>query len=200
MRLLDLFCGASGAAKGYHQAGFDEIVGIDIVPQPNYPFQFIQGDALNPPINLQDFDLIHASPPCQRWSWAARRWQKTYPDLIKPTRELLRGHRYVIENVPNAPLSNPILLCGSMFGLRVIRHRLFEVSPSITIFLKCKHIGTVKDGSYVTVAGHGGDSLDYRCSTWRTAMGIDWMTRYELTQAIPPAYTKFIGLHLLKWL
>ena len=117
MRLLDLFCGAGGAAMGYHRAGFDEIVGIDIVPQPNYPFTFVQGDALVPPIDLDAFDLIHASPPCQAYSIANRLGHMDatrYPRFIEPTRALLAGRVSVIENVEGAPLVEPYTLCGSM--------------------------------------------------------------------------------------
>ena len=132
-RLLDLFCCAGGAAKGYSDAGF-EVVGVDINPQPNYPFEFIQADVLNMDIGfLQDFDAIHASPPCQSYSDLAKRNRNAdaHPRLIEPVREMLdkSGRPYVIENVEGAPLQNPIVLCGTMFkGLRVIRHRLFEAN------------------------------------------------------------------------
>src|SRR5512139_314282 len=145
-RILDLFCGAGGAAVGYHRAGFD-VVGVDINPQPNYPFEFVQADALWALQQLQvgslldyhlsDFDAIHASPPCQRYSTATKRngTELEHPDLIGPTRELLQatGLPYVIENVVGAPLRDSILLCGSWFalgadGYRLKRHRLFETS------------------------------------------------------------------------
>ena len=135
-RLLDLFCCAGGAAKGYNQAGFD-IVGVDITPQPNYPFPFVQADALQlDPKFLLSFDAVHASPPCQSYSVLAKRTGNgsSWPRLIEPVREMLvqSGLPYVIENVVGAPLLNPIQLCGTMFpGLRVLRHRLFEVNVEV---------------------------------------------------------------------
>lgn len=140
MRLLDLFCGAGGAAMGYSQAGFTEIVGVDIEPQPNYPFDMYVADAIYYATtdNLQRFDLIHASPPCQRFSTLAYRNGNgdDWPDLIPPTRKLLKesGVPYVIENVEGAPLVDPVMLCGTMFdGLRVLRHRLFETSFPVEV-------------------------------------------------------------------
>ena len=130
MRLLDLFCGAGGAAMGYYRAGFENIVGIDNKPQPNYPFEFIQVDALEYLVEHgSEYDIIHASPPCQAFSWAAARWDKEYPDLISATRDLLlrTGKQYIIENVITAPIEKSLLLCGTMFGLGVIRHRHFEI-------------------------------------------------------------------------
>jgi DNA (cytosine-5)-methyltransferase 1 len=135
MRLLDLFCGAGGAAMGYHRAGFDEIVGVDIEPQPRYPFAFFQGDALEYcAAHGSEFDAIHASPPCQAYTRMARGLLESqgrgreYPDLIHATRSALHlaGVVSVIENVPGAPLLGPVMLCGSSFGLLVQRHRLFE--------------------------------------------------------------------------
>jgi DNA (cytosine-5)-methyltransferase 1 len=196
-RLLDLFCGAGGAAMGYHRAGFD-VVGVDIEPQPRYPFEFHQANALTFP--LDGFDAIHASPPCQAYSWAARRWDVARADLVAPTRNLLRatGLPYVIENVPGAPLISPIRLCGEMFGLEVIRHRLFESTVPMVAPAHLRHRGTVRDGTYVTVAGHGGDNIRGRGSRAdkQRAMGIDWMSDAELNQAIPPDYTEWIGLRL----
>lgn len=212
MRLLDLFSGAGGAAMGYYRAGFSEIVGIDIAPQPRYPFQFIQADALNPPVNLRDFDLIHASPPCQRFS-RARSFNKMrhnidwrdYPDLLTPCREMLidAGIPYIIENVPGAPMRIDVLLCGTMFGLRVFRHRWFEISSPLggkrTLILTppCKHDGTVANGKYFCIVNNGGLGMTttpyVSKAVCAKAMGIDWMTRQEMTQAIPPAYTEFIG-------
>ena len=179
-RLLDLFCGAGGAAMGYHRAGF-EVVGVDIEPQPRYPFEFYQADALNVLTSIftpLDFDAIHASPPCQAYSWSARRWTEVErADLLAPTRELLRatGLPYVIENVPGAPMQNPIRLCGVMFGLEVIRHRLFESNVAMVEPWHAPHQGSVQDGTYVTVAGHGGDNIKGRGSraAKRAAMGID---------------------------
>lgn len=216
-RLLDLYCCAGGAAMGYHQAGFD-VVGVDIVSQPNYPFSFTQGDALAVLRRqveaglIRQFAAIHASPPCQGYSWAAKRWtdvERAY--LIEPTRELLiaSGLPYVIENVPGAPLLNPIRLCGEMFGLNVIRHRNFETNFPVMVpdhkphrkpIRRLARDGsgrTVQRSSYCTVAGHGGESDSFRLEDWQTAMGIDWMTKLELVEAIPPEYTKFIGEQLL---
>lgn len=211
MRLLDLFCGAGGAAVGYHQAGFTEIVGVDIMPQPNYPFEFVQGDALEPPVRLEDFDLIHASPPCQRYSDLAHRNGNAdeWPDLIGPVRTLLWGvgRPFVIENVEGAPLIEPVVLCGTMFpGLRVIRHRLFESSfllllpahgrhPLVFTHDKRKaHYGQLdQNKAFVQVTGGGNATVTNK----RAAMGIDWMDGAELNEAIPPAYTRFIGEQFL---
>ena len=208
MKLLDLFCGAGGAAMGYHQAGFDEIVGIDNQPQPNYPFTFIQADALNPPLDLEAFDLVHASPPCQAYSRLRHLpWLKDriYPDLIPPTREMLQAHAtpWVIENVEDAPLGHEIVaikLCGRAFGLPLFRHRWFESTVPLMAPPHFVHSGggggkRINDRrsqktEVLTIAGHSsGWSMDEQ----RAAMGIDWMRRDELTQAIPPAYTRFIG-------
>ena len=209
-RLLDLFCGAGGAAMGYYRTGFDKIVGIDIEKQRNYPFDFIQADALNPPINFTDFDLIHASPPCQKFTVARlmhRKSVETYLDLLTPTRGLLSKSQipYVIENVPGAPMRVDVMLCGTMFGLRIFRHRWFEISlPILILTPPCNHNGTVKNGDYFCVINNGGLNTNFTTTPRATlaeaskAMNIDWMTRYELTQAIPPAYTEFIGKHLLE--
>ncbi len=203
-RLLDLFCGAGGAAMGYHRAGFD-VVGVDINPQPHYPFEFHQGDAMTWPLDgfsQLEFDAIHASPPCQAYSWSARRWDTPRADLVDATRELLQaaGVPWVIENVTGAPLHDPVMLCGRMFGLSLIRHRLFESSvwlwPSPG---HPRHVGLIGKGEAVTVAGHGGDNIKGNGGRKQkqAAMGIDWMTDEELNQAIPPAYTEWIGAQLL---
>ena len=197
-RLLDLFCGAGGSAAGYHLAGFD-VIGIDIKPQPRYPFTMIVGDALNPPMDLNQFDAIHASPPCQAFSNARVIHGKKHDDLLTPTRELLNqsGVPWVIENVPNAPMRPDVILCGSMFGLGsesggLIRHRWFEFSdPRLVLVQSCQHRRQT-----VSVFGHGGHIYN-GVSEWRKVMGIDWMSRDELAQAIPPAYTFFIGKHLI---
>jgi hypothetical protein len=206
MIVLDLFCGAGGASMGYNRAGFD-VVGVDIEPQPRYPFEFVQGDALQFLRNggARGFDLIHASPPCQRHTSLVRGKphlldQKV--DLVKETRNLLieSGVEYVIENVPSASLIDPITLCGEMFGLNVIRHRVFEISVPIPAPKHVKHRGAVRgwnhgklqDGPYCAVYGNGGGkgNLD----DWREAMDVWWMeTRPEMAQAIPPAYTEYIG-------
>lgn len=217
MRLLDLFCGAGGAAAGYRSAGFSDIVGVDVHPQPRYPFAFVQADALAYlAAHGNDFDAIHASPPCQRWSTATatRRAQGyVYLDLLAPCRALLIevGRPWVIENVPAAPVKAPaVTLCGLMFGLQVFRHRLFETSfwPFAPDHPAHAERAIGNDGM-VTVAGRGGwttteQTARARASgaksnktTWARAMGIDWMLRRELAQAIPPAYTHFIGRQLL---
>ena len=220
-RLLDLFCGAGGASTGYHRAGF-EVVGIDIVDQPNYPYEFIQADALNLNLHgidtlnfyLSRYDAIHASPPCQNYCWGTAKHRakgKTYPDLIEATRELLMasGKLYVIENVPNAPLRNPTYLEGPMFGLNVIRRRLFETNWWLPQPMYIKHKPPIRQphkrdpnviltkSAYCQVAGNGADGWSCRVADWRVAMGIDWMTREEITQAIPPAYTAYIGRYLM---
>lgn len=204
-RLLDLFCCAGGAAMGYHRAGF-EVVGVDIRPQKHYPFEFHQADAMTYP--LDGFDVIHASPPCQGYSVTQSiNGGSDAPRLVEKVREMLAetGKFYVIENVPGAPLINYVLLCGSMFdGLRVYRHRLFECSPQI-IFppATCSHkysmpaskgeYHTLDAQDFITCVGH-----NFRGSDGRKAMGINWMNRDELSQAIPPAYTEFIGRQLME--
>lgn len=211
-KLLDLFCCAGGAGAGYHRAGF-EIVGIDINPQPRYPFQFIQGDALNlNPEFIATFDAIHASPPCQSYSDLAKRNRNAHewPRLIEPVRELLikTGLPYIIENVDGAPLIDAVVLCGTMFPkLRVLRHRLFEANftiltpphqkhPKVHTFDRRKaHYGKTDEWKdFVQVTGGGNCTL----AAAKEAMGIDWMTKNELNEAIPPAYTEFIGKQLLQ--
>lgn len=211
LRLLDLFCCAGGAGVGYGRAGF-EVVGVDNKPQANYPFRFIQADALklNPEF-MASFDAIHASPPCQSYSDLAKRNGNghEWPRLIVPVRKMLTktGLPYVIENVDGAPLLNPVILCGTMFpGLRVLRHRLFEANfmlmvpphrkhPRVHTFDKRKsHYGKTNDMlDFVQVTGGGNCTI----VAARDAMGIDWMTKGELNEAIPPAYTEFIGKQLL---
>jgi len=199
MRVLDLFCGAGGAAMGYHQAGF-EVVGVDIKNQRNFPFEFHKADALGFP--LEGFDLIHASPPCQAYSITgnlarAQGNKQSEIDLVEPTRQRLieSGIPYIIENVMGAPLIDPIMLCGSSFGLKVRRHRLFESSFPLTS-LSCDHKG---QGRPVGVYGSKNDDIPQGGRTARTleegqeAMGIDWMPWSNLVLSIPPAYTKFIG-------
>ena len=207
MRLIDLFCGAGGAATGYYRAGFTEIVGVDIHPQPRYPFAFIQADAMTYP--LDDGDAFHASPPCQRYSAGAAKWKTSdeHPDLIAATRDrlLATGKPYVIENImPARPLLwHPVMLCGTMFGLGVFRHRLFESNVSIPRREHRPHDGKIGDGRFMTVTGHAGGSSKRdgwkggSVDDWRRAMGIDWMVGDELAESIPPAYTEFIGRFLL---
>ena len=212
-RLLDIFCGAGGAATGYHRAGFD-VVGVDIKPQPRYPFSLIVADwrqgEFNATMDFGPFDAIHASPPCQRYSDLAKRNGNAdaHPDFIDAVRELVRATSlpYVIENVEGAPLWDPIVLCGSMFGLRVIRHRLFESNVALTVpahprhelvYTRDKrkaHYGKLDEmTSPVMVNGGGNCSI----AAARDAMGIDWMTKAEINEAIPPAYTEFIGRQML---
>jgi len=197
---------------GYSRAGF-EVVGVDIVPQPNYPFPFIQADALSIDRKfLSTFDAVHASPPCQAYSDLAARNGNAHawPKLIEPIREILvdSGLPYVIENVEGAPLTNYIVLCGTMFpGLRVLRHRLFETNfpmtvpphkkhPKVhTLDKRKNHYGKTDEWKdFVQVTGGGNCSI----ASARDAMGIDWMTKRELNEAIPPVYTQFIGESLLE--
>ena len=220
---LDLFCGAGGASAGLHRAGF-EVVGVDIEAQPEYPFAFVRGDATRPAVRLDAFDLVWASPPCQAYSHAAnphRAAGKKYPDLIAATRAVLAesGRPFVIENVPPAPLRSPVALTGPMFGLRVIRRRHFELGrfraeqPRIP-----NPDGSVLNGEYLAVYGNSGthDWATYKhrrrrsnlvdpkrpksgtLKTWREAMGIDWMSRKPLTQAIPPAYSEYLAREFLR--
>jgi DNA (cytosine-5)-methyltransferase 1 len=226
-RLLDLFCGAGGAAAGYSRAGFD-VVGVDIKPQPNYPFEFHRADALDvldlmakgwtwAPLRPGRFAAIHASPPCQAYSVLRRANPGAeYPDLIEPTREHLEasGLPWVIENVPGAPLRYSVVLCGSMFGLgagkrQLRRHRLFETNFPI-MQSPCQHrgeaIGVYGGGATGRYTFENGGKKDYynrrggyqgTIAERREAMGIDWMLGAEINQAIPPAYTEHIGGYLL---
>jgi DNA (cytosine-5)-methyltransferase 1 len=189
---------------GYHRAGFTEIVGVDIAPQPRYPFTFVQADASYPTdkIDYYAFDLIHASPPCQAHSKTKHLADDCHQDLIDKTRLLLRrvGLPYVIENVPGAPLIDPIALNGFMFGLPLNRERWFESNARLPfVLLPSAHKRQVKMGRRVTegeiiqVVGHF-SNVPYA----RKAMGIDWMGQKELAQAIPPAYTEWIGRRLLE--
>lgn len=206
-RLLDLFCGAGGCSVGYHRAGFD-VVGVDLEDQPRYPFEFVRADALEFP--LDGFDAIHALPPCQRYSKICRAMgiANERPDLVAPIRDRLMasGVPYVIENVAGAPLIDPVILCGSMFRLRTSsglwlrRHRLFETSFRIDDRPICRHPKGVSIGVY----GNGTNRYHLeklgrtiKVAECREAMGIDWMTRKELSQAIPPAYTEWIGNRLI---
>jgi DNA (cytosine-5)-methyltransferase 1 len=207
-RLLDLFCGAGGAAMGYSRAGFD-VVGVDINPQPNYPFEFVQADALEYlaqwiDLRLVGFDAIHASPPCQLFSVSTVMHDRSqHVDLLTPTRELLieTGLPYVIENVPGAPMRDAVRICGSGLGMvRLRRHRLFESSVPL-MGVPCAH-GQNRD--IISVVGHsegnGRTGPGYLMADKEAAMGIDWMNRNDLSQAIPPAYTEFIGTQLLAYL
>lgn len=209
MKLLDLFCGAGGAAMGYHLAGFEHITGIDVSPQPRYPFRFIQGDALEYLTQHgHEFDVVHASPPCQGYSSCRHlpgREDYEYPKLIDAVRQQLRsyGKSFIIENVPGAPLENPLVLEGRQFGLKVLRKRLFECSPwlmgpPLPILRRrryCAPLSEFDRGQYGFVGVYG---QRFEKAKGAAAMQIDWMTRAELAQAIPPAYTEFIGRELLR--
>lgn len=190
---------------GYHRAGFTEIVGVDIKPQKNYPFEFVQGDALEyAAAHGHEFDAIHASPPCQEYSLAAQQWRilgKEYPDLVGKTREALKktGKPYVIENVQGAPLVNPVVLNGAYFGKNLRRTRLFETSFQMPFFLLPKEGASnfrmgrkPRESDPVVPVGHFSG-----VQRARQVMEIDWMTQGELAQAIPPSYTEFIGRYLM---
>ena len=217
--ILDLFCGAGGAAMGYARAGF-EVVGVDINPQPHFPFEFIQADWRDPLTVLPElwendgrFYGVHASPPCQHYSTMTKKWgrQDDHPDLIEAVQIALRslsdGDRfvpYVIENVVGAPLDDPVMLCGTMFGLEsqgygLQRHRIFESNVWFFPPAMCHHSLPA-----LPVYGHAGgrsrrDGLTFPgTDAWREGMGIDWMTGKELAESIPPAFTEYIGQQILK--
>lgn len=212
MKVLDLFCGAGGAAVGYSRAGY-EVVGVDIEPQPNFPFTFIQADALEPPVRLSDFDLVHASPPCQGYTtmnnrrWADGTMKRNHVHLIDATRKMLQsaGVPYVIENVAGAvrQLCSPIRLTGEMFGLGVHRARYFECDPfvlappvprrqenAVPVYGKMdgRLLWKRKDGTELRAPKRLEPAAD--------AMGVDWMTWDELRESTPPAYTEYIGRQL----
>ncbi len=211
MRLLDLFCGAGGAAMGYSRAGFTEIVGVDIKPQPRYPFTFVCGDALDFAAQFgHTFDAIHASPPCQRWlSFPKAPWMsqesrdRVRPDHLTPMVTLLDalGVPFVVENVATSPLQRTITLCGSSFGLRVRRHRKFATNFWVWP-LECRHR---EQGPPIGVYGHGGPKnpggrgrrYKNRAEASAAMGGMDWATLREIVEAIPPAYTEYIGRQLL---
>jgi DNA (cytosine-5)-methyltransferase 1 len=211
--LLDLFCGAGGAAMGYHRAGFD-VLGVDIVDQPHYPFEFHQCDALEWMRNMDDLDIarinaIHASPPCQPFTPYRRRGEGVgdrYLNVIPQTRDLLArtGLPYVIENVEAAKVEGvgPVMMCGSAFGLDVQRHRMFE-SNVFMFSAQCDH--SVWTPRFPQATNRKNLRKTVEVGVWRIplavqqrAMGIDWMTLPELSEAIPPAYTEYIGAQLLE--
>lgn len=195
MKALDLFCKAGGVTRGLQLAGY-HVTGVDIDPQPHYIGDvFIQADALT--VDLSGYDLIWASPPCQGYSRTRTIHKRQYVDLVAAVRQRLQawGGPYIIENVPEAPLHNPVTLCGVMFGLRVQRHRAFESNCLLLVPGHRPHRGTTgpkgsycKGFAYVTVAGH-----NFNLSEGQAAMGIDWMNQHELAQAIPPAYSEYLG-------
>lgn len=207
MKVLDLFCGAGGVSMGWHRAGHD-VTGVDNKPQPNYPFKFIQADALT--VDLSDYDVIFASPPCQAYSTLrAIHKDNDYPDLVAAIRARLQttGMPYVIENVAGAPLEDAVMLCGTMFGLRLFRHRYFEsnlqigqpehIAHSLQGLSAPRTSRVPKNGEVWSIYGHFSGVAE-----GRAAMGIDWyMTQYETAQAIPPAYSEYIAAqveHCLK--
>lgn len=214
-RLLDLFCKAGGAGRGYADAGF-EVVGVDIEPQPRYPYTFHRADAFEVLTDrdfVAGFDLIHASPLCKTHTALKAFSARHHQDQVDATRGLLvaTDRPYVIENVPGAPLLDPVVLCGSMFGLGVRRHRLFELGRWTVEAPACDHAGQdARSPGYpvrryhsgrpqivmspvVGVYGRGQGLGRGETDLWRRAMRIDWMTRDEMSQAVPPAYTRWIG-------
>jgi DNA (cytosine-5)-methyltransferase 1 len=205
LKLLDLFCGGGGAAMGYHRAGF-EVVGIDNQPQPKYPFKFVQADALMYAVAFgRQFDVIHASPPCQAYSTMTTD-RSIHKAMIVVTRRVLQwiGKPYIIENVPGArrELINPIMLCGTMFDLLTIRHRYFECEPIIWFAPKsCAHYRKTVDAgrppnhekNYHAIYGHFSD-IPFA----QKAMNIEWLGQKGLAQAIPPAYTEWLGNEMIR--
>jgi DNA (cytosine-5)-methyltransferase 1 len=205
MRLLDLFCGAGGASRGYAEAGF-EVVGVDVKHGKRYPYEYLRQDVMTLSVDfLRTFDVIHASPPCQLFSSTkhlrnAQGKSSSKLDLVEPVREMLlaSGRPYVIENVLGAPLLHPVTVCGSSFGLKVRRHRLFESNLEL-VGTECKH---KEQGRPVGIYGSMRDEIPSGGKTAETmdqakeAMGIDWMLWGELVEAIPPAYSHFIGLQV----
>lgn len=204
LRCLDLFCKQGGASSGLAAAGFS-VTGLDIAPQPYYPFDFIQADALD--YSLDGYDFYWASPPCQNYCRLKGLVKYNYPDLIHRIRQRLTatGKPFVIENVPGAPLLNPLLLCGTMLGLRVKRHRIFECHPPIYPLLPphtCRGrlgftnafrgVSSFKNGAkLISVVGHNFSTPDAQ-----TAMAIPWMTADGLREAVPPAMSYFIALSM----
>lgn len=216
MKLLDLFCGAGGAGMGYHRAGF-EVVGVDIAPQPRYPFEFHQADALEYcALHGQEFDAIHASPPCQAYSGMRRitlaRFgvAPVHPDLIASVRDALEqtGKPFVIENVQGAPLHTSLVICGASMGLpHLCRHRHFESNVLIMSGPPCQHrhneytigiYGDKPDGRRVSYRQHRLVRVARSLDEASAEMGIFWMNWKEITQSIPPAYTEYIGRQLLE--
>ncbi len=207
-KLLDLYCGAGGAAMGYYRAGF-EVIGVDIKPQPHYPFEFHQADALTYP--LEGFDAYHASPPCQYYSrlrylpWLrGKNYWRSVPPTIAKLRAL--SAPWVIENVEDCwDMPDSIILCGQMFGLPIFRHRRFEASFLLLQPYHEKHHFVIASGSaslgkrrHGMNAWNGEAGPQSGVERHKRNMGIDWMTGTELAQAIPPAYTENIGMHLMR--
>lgn len=215
--IIDLFCGAGGAAKGYHNAGF-EVIGVDNKSQENYPFAFILADAIDFIEKYGHiFNAIHASPPCQKYtrqSAFARKKGKQYPDFISVTRATVLKFNLpvIIENVMTAPVRPDLVLSGKMFGLPIWRHRRFEIHNWFCLQPgDPPPKGTFKNGDYITVTGKGNlkakgcEGVKFNkgsvLKTWSYAMGIDWMkTNKELAEAIPPDYTEYIGKQLINFI
>lgn len=220
MRILDLFCCAGGAGKGYSDAGF-EVVGVDIDDQPRYPFEFHRGDALEfVREHGHEFDAIHASPPCQAYSRTKSLHSNVHPELVEPTREALieSGKPWVIENVVGAPLIDPIRLSGQHFNMvapdvdgvpvKLIRHRLFESNIPLTVpesFTPNRDIATASvfgsGGGYTP--SHRDDPKNGRgyvphVSVIKELTGIGWMIKRELSQSIPPVFTEWVGRQLIE--
>lgn len=202
---LDLFCGAGGATRGLQEAGY-HVTGEDLRPQPHYCGDaFIRADAME--VDWEGYDLVWASPPCQRYSeLTPKECKGGHPDLLPQVAERLRRQDtpYIIENVECARhlLYSPVMLCGSMFGLDVWRHRWFEIGNSDVFFLlpPCRHdfrpVVVSGRGMRKTATGHRWSGS--RASESAAAMQIDWMNRKELCQAIPPAYSRFLGTVLME--
>jgi DNA (cytosine-5)-methyltransferase 1 len=220
MKLLDLFCGAGGAGRGYLDTGFD-VVGVDIVDQPNYPGEFVQGDALEYlKEHGHEYDGIHTSPPCQPYSFnvtsASSVWNHTKgrdePALIRPVYNLLvnTGKPWIIENVAGAKAhmpTPPVVLCGSFFNLLIPRHRLFSSSFPIEAPENHNCRGLAKRSAaelgweYRDMSVTGKGRRKGTSDRWRQLMGIDWfMTQHEIAESIPPAYTRHIGAQLMEHL
>jgi DNA (cytosine-5)-methyltransferase 1 len=203
VKVLDLFCCGGGAAMGLSKAfNTQDITGVDILPQKKYPFKFIRASALE--VDLSGYDFIWASPPCQAFTKARKLQGNTHADLVDPIRQRLIKSKtpYCIENVVGAPLINPIMLCGTMFNLQTYRHRLFECSfpifepPHLKHTVKQAKMGRpVKPGEFIQVVGNF-TGIEFA----KKAMGIDWLGQKELAQAIPPAYSEYIGKQYLKYL
>lgn len=211
--LLDLFSCAGGAAMGYHRAGF-EVIGVDKEEQPRYPFEHHVADALEVLEELAETGSVfgrtiaaaHASPPCQRFTAYGRSdtkgWRENYLDLVEPTRDALvrSGLPYIIENVPGAPLIDPVQLCGSSFHLDVRRHRLFESNVPL-MAMPCDH--SWQTPRFAPASNRTNLRSTVEVGVWRIpldvqrkAMGIDWMELRELSEALPPAFTEYLGRQL----
>lgn len=206
--LIDLFCGQGLASAGYAAAGF-EVHGVDIKPQPRYPFTFMRDDALaylrEKMWSVQHLvAAVHASPPCQGYSKTQRIWDTEWPDLVAPVRELLieTGLPWVIENVEGAPLRDPVTLCGSMFGLRTYRHRLFEAGGGLALPQPehPEHVAPLRKmgrrpmpGDMIHAVGNFSGVEEVR-RDW----GVPWANREGIREGLPPAYTRFIGEHIMK--